>query len=90
MKKRLSTIEKLDLLINVLTYKIFETQYEFRQEMDATLRFKESILNKSGEPSNEDAIELAEIEKKLADCKNTHESVMASLEGQRAVSVELN
>ncbi|KAK4884545.1 hypothetical protein RN001_000816 [Aquatica leii] len=83
LQKKLSAIGKLDLLINVLTYKIFETQHEYRKRMEELCLEKESVLTKRDIPNAKIAITVAEIEKKMNDLRNMHEENLASLEGQR-------
>lgn len=79
------SLEKLNLLINVLTYKIFEAQHDYRSDMDALLKQREKLLRRTDLTKSQMALALAELDLKIADRKNMHEAAMMSLEGQRTV-----
>ncbi|KAF5274361.1 hypothetical protein FQA39_LY07241 [Lamprigera yunnana] len=84
LKKRLSTIEKLDLLTNILTYKIFDEQYDFRKQMDELCIQRDKLVTGSELPSTKIAFGMAEIDKKMNNLRNLHEESMTNLEGQRS------
>lgn len=83
MRRRLSSIEKLELLINVLTYKIYEIQHDFRKEMEDLQYQRQELLSRKDMTEPQIAMALAELDKKIADKQNTHEATLTSMEGQR-------
>lgn len=90
LQRRLSSIEKLDLLINVLTYKIFEAQHEFRMTMEGLIHKKQKLVKRTDIDDESIALEVAELDKEMADLKGMHESAVVNLDVQRDVSIKKN
>lgn len=84
LKKRLSTIEKLDLLINALTHKIFELQYQYQKQVKELGLKREETLNKQGISEHEKEELIDEIDKAIKNLQNAHEDEITGLENQRS------
>ncbi|KAK4885100.1 hypothetical protein RN001_001371 [Aquatica leii] len=83
LRKKILTLEKLESLINSLTYTLFDKQEEFHQEVETLLRKKENIFERVDIPSFKLAIEASEIEKQINVVSNVHDETILRLKGQR-------
>ncbi|KAF5308189.1 hypothetical protein FQR65_LT06369 [Abscondita terminalis] len=83
LKKMLSTLGKLEGLIKVLTYKIFDTQQEFNQKVLTLKAEKDKTLQRSDLPNSTVVTKSGEIERQISDVTNVHEETLLVLEGQR-------
>uniref|UniRef100_A0A1Y1K2D0 Uncharacterized protein n=1 Tax=Photinus pyralis TaxID=7054 RepID=A0A1Y1K2D0_PHOPY len=88
LKKRLSHIEKLDLLINALTHKIFNIEYHYQQQVKELSSQRENVLNSTEISRDEREALMDEVDKKIKDLEDAHAEELTSLEGQRSVDSE--
>ncbi|XP_031333325.1 lamin-A-like isoform X2 [Photinus pyralis] len=84
LKKRLSHIEKLDLLINALTHKIFNIEYHYQQQVKELSSQRENVLNSTEISRDEREALMDEVDKKIKDLEDAHAEELTSLEGQRS------
>lgn len=85
LKKKLSSIEKLELLISVLTYKMYEHQCDYRKNMEDLQGQKQQLMTRDDLNEEERHVAIEEVEKKIADSENKHEEAMAAMESQKQV-----
>ncbi|KAK5648537.1 hypothetical protein RI129_003429 [Pyrocoelia pectoralis] len=84
LKKRLSSVEKLDLLINALTHKIFEIQYQYQKQIKELGLKREETLNKEGISKLEKEKLIDDIDKAIKNLENVHKDEITGLENQRS------
>ncbi|KAF5280427.1 hypothetical protein FQR65_LT03236 [Abscondita terminalis] len=80
--KKLSTLQQLDLLIDVISYKIFETQHHYKMEKDEYSSTKETLLA-NVESNDDNDQQIAELEKKIVDLTNANQESLSILEHQK-------
>lgn len=85
IKKTLSCIEQLDLLANVLTYKMYESENHFRKDMEQLQAERQQLLSRQDVNEDQMALALAELDKRIADHQQNHDATMTSLQNQKEV-----
>lgn len=83
---RLESVEKIELLINTLTYKIYEMQHDYRSEKEKLQREHDAILTRTDLTESEKALLLEDLGKKIQELEVNHQQIVVSLEAQRKVS----
>lgn len=73
LEEDLLQLEKLELVLNLLNYKIYEIQYNFMTTIDGLKNRRKNIEASSGKES-QIALALIELDKELAEHENTHDS----------------
>lgn len=80
-----SSLEKLDLFTNVLTYRIYEVRHELQTDLAGLIAEKQQLLKRTDVTSSQVTAEGAEIDRKMADTKWRHKQILATLEEQLIV-----
>lgn len=87
LRKRLSSLEKLNLCIDVLSYKIYEAQHDYDNDMEVLRKEKEELLARKDISEEDLHAMLAEIDKRIQDRQVMHMAAKAKLETNKIVIV---
>lgn len=87
LRKRLSSLEKLNLYIDVLSYKIYEAQHDYDNDMEELRREKEELLARQDVSEEDLAAMLSEIDKRIQGRQMMHIAAKSDLETQKAVKL---
>lgn len=85
IKKTLSLIEKLELMITVLTYKMYEHQRDYRKRMEELQAQKQQLMMRDDIEEKQRNLAIEEVDKKMADSENKLEEALAAMESQKQV-----
>lgn len=85
LRRRLSSLEKLNLYIDIISYKIYEMQHDYTADMEILRKEKEELLcRKDVDP--EDLHEmLSEIDKRIQTRQMMHITAKSKLEKEKIV-----
>lgn len=87
LQEKINIIDKTELIMNILNYKIYEIRYNFRQKIDSLKEAKDSLTAEvSDKNESEIALRMVEMEKEISECEISHESQMRSIKEQKLVS----
>lgn len=86
LRKRLSSLEKLNLFIDVLSYKIYEAQHDYAADMEEFRKEKEELLARKDVAEDDLNAMLSEIDKRIQDRQVLHMAAKATLETQKIVT----
>lgn len=85
LRKRLSSLEKLNLYIDVLSYKIYEAQHDYETDMEDLRREKEDLLAKQDLSEEDLNALLCELDKRIQERQAVHLAAKSNLETKKAV-----
>lgn len=86
LRKRLSSLEKLNLTIDVLSYKIYEVQHDYTTDMETLREEKEELLARKDLSEEDLNALLSEVDKRIQDRQVLHIAATANLETQKTVN----
>lgn len=78
-------MEKLNLYIDVITYKIYEAQHDYAMDMEMLRKEKEELLANEDLSEDELAALLHEVDKRIQERQMMHNAATADLETQKTV-----
>lgn len=77
-----SSLEKLDLLVNILTFRIYEERHHLQTALEGLIAEKQQLLKNTDVTSSQVTAQGAEIDRKMADTRWRHEQHVATLQEQ--------
>lgn len=82
----LESIEQIDLLINALTYKIYELQHSHRKKLEALKRELTNLKEHyDGDTDSDKLMQTENLDNKIKEISDAHEELIRNLELEKSV-----
>lgn len=86
LQQRINVVDRIEFIMNILNYKMYEIRYNFRMKIEGLMENKQNLIACTSERNESDiALKLVEIEKEITEYENSHESQMRSIKEQKLV-----
>ncbi|XP_030764789.1 uncharacterized protein LOC115889024 isoform X2 [Sitophilus oryzae] len=85
LEQHIGIVEKTELIMNILNYKMYEIQYTFRTEFDKLTSRQEKLIetSKQGPENSKIALEVVEITDEISKLEENHQNELESLKEQK-------
>lgn len=87
LRKRLSSLEKLNLYVDVLSYKLYEAEHDYVTDMEIMRNEKEELLARKDLDEDDLRAMLSEIDKRIQDRQIIHMAAKANIESKIMVII---